>query len=401
MQLLFLGKLRRVLTICILTQVSLSAAIPAADVNRGFDHFYNLEFDQAIDIFRSLTRRFPAEPAACNHLAQAILYREMLRAGALETELVSGGNAFLRRPEMNPSPADEAEFFQSIRRSIELSRQLSQANPANLDATYTLGIAYGIRANYNFVVRKAWLDALRDATTARKLHNSITDRNPSYIDARLTQGVHDYIIGSLPWTYRLLSFLTGFHADKEQGIRTVEMVYRQSPRLRDDAAILLATVYRRERRPADAVPLLEDLIARYPRNYLLRFELAQMYSDLGNKQQALQAIDAVQRLKQLGSPGFALLPLEKILYYRATVQFWYNDLDDALQNFSRVTAHAHLLDPNTGVTAWMRLGQTYDLKGDRRRAIDAYRQTIAYAPGSYRAKEAESYLRQPYQRKRN
>ena len=72
----------------------------------------------------------------------------------------------------------------------------------------------------------------------------------------------------------------------------------------------------------------------------------------------------------------------------------------SLRNFLRVTAKADDLDLNTGVTAWLRLGQTYDLKGQRQQALEAYRQAIAYAPGSYRAKEAENYVRARYQRKR-
>lgn len=383
-----------------ISHLSLLAAPPDKDVERGFDHFYNLEFDEAIRIFRNLTRQNPAASYLFNHLAESILYREMLRAGALETELVTGGNAFLRRPKMNPSPADQADFDNAINQSMTLARKTLAAKPADRDATYTLGVAHGLRANYNFIVRRAWIDSLRDATTARKLHNTLTDADPTFVDARLTQGIHDYIVGSLPWTYKVLGFLIGFRGDREQGIKTVELVYRQGERNRTEAAILLATVYRRERRSADAVPLLEKLLTQFPRNYLLWFELAQMYSDLGNKAKALAAVDAVDKLHKERFRGYELLPEEKIVYYRSTIQFWYNDLDAALKGFLAVTAKANDLDLNTGVTAWLRLGQTYDLKGQRQPAIAAYRKAIAYAPGSYRAKEAENYLRAPYQHKR-
>lgn len=373
------------------------AVDPAAA--RGFDHFYNLEFDQAVATFRELSRKNPSAPNLRNHLAQSILYREMLRAGALETELVTGGNAFLRRDRMNPGPQERREFDGSIAESMRLCQERIAKNRRDKEALYHLGVAYGLRANYHFLVRKAWMDALRDATQARKLHNQVTEIDPRMIDARLTQGVHDYIVGSLPWTYKVLGFLAGFRGDREQGIRTIEMVYKKGDINRVDAGLLLATVYRRERRPSDAVPLLEALIREFPRNYLFRLELAQMYSDLGKKESALAAIAEVERLKRSGSPGYSGFPIEKVLYFRGTVQFWYNDLDSALGNFLQVTAKAKDLDPNTGVTAWMRLGQTYDLKGQRARAMDAYRQAITYAPGSYRAKESEGYLSKPYRRR--
>lgn len=43
-----------------------------------------------------------------------------------------------------------------------------------------------------------------------------------------------------------------------------------------DAQVILAAIYRREREPDQAIPLLNNLIAKFPRNYLLRFEMAQM-----------------------------------------------------------------------------------------------------------------------------
>lgn len=367
---------------------------------RGFDHFYNLEFDEAVEVFRKLIGQRPDEAHFRNHLAQAILYRELLKAGALETELVTGGNAFLRRARMNPSKQDEAEFDKAIGEAMRLSEAALARQANDIGALYTLGVAHGLRGNYNFLVRKAWFDALRDATQSRKLHNRVTDQDPSLIDARMTQGVHDYIVGSLPWTYRALGFLVGFRGDRNGGIRTVESVWRDGKLNHADAGVLLATVYRRERRPADAVRVLESLVKEYPRNYLFWFELGQMHSDLGDRDKALAAIGQVERLKQgVNTRALSALPIEKVLYFRATVQFWYREFDQAAANFGRVTAKADEMDPNTGVTAWMRLGQTYDALGRRADAEAAYKRAIAYAPGSDRAREAAGYLRSPYRRK--
>lgn len=378
----------------------LALAAHPADVDRGFDHFYNLEFDEALAVFRALAKANPESPDYRNHIAQTVLYRHMLKTGALETELVTGGNAFLRRDKMNPSPEEQKQFDDAIDAAMNLTAVQLAKNPNDKEALYAQGIAYGLRSNYNFLVRRAWIDSLRDASQCRKLHFRVTEVDPNYVDARLTQGIYDYVVGSLPWTYRMLGFVAGFRGDKARGIRTVEDVYRNGNRTRSDAGVLLATVYRREHQQAKAVPLLEELNRKYPRNYLLLLELAQMHSDLGNKAKALAAIDEVDRRKRAGTPGYAQLLPEKILYFRATVQFWYGDLDDALANFLKVTAKAPQLDPNTGVTAWMRLGQTYDLRGSRERALEAYRNAIAYAPGSYRADESRRYLREPYTRKK-
>lgn len=379
-----------------------AAALHAAPVDsealRGFEHFYNLEFDEALSVFVKYRQANANLPSAHNHVAQTILYRAMLHAGALETELVTGGNAFLRRRKMEPSAQDSRDFDQAIGTALRLSQERLARNPSDKEALYDQGVAYGLRANYSFLVRKAWTDALRDATNSRKAHNQATTVDSGFTDARMTQGVHEYIVGSLPWHYRMLGFVAGFRGNREQGIKTIQQVYAKGENNRWDAAILLATVYRRERRASEAVPLLDELIRRFPRNYLFRLELAQMHADLGNKEKALAAVAAVEKLKLAGSPGYKTLPMEKVVYFRSTIQFWYMELDAALAGFQQVTRVANDLDPNTGSTAWMRLGQTYDLKGDRAKALEAYRKCIAYAPGSYRAKESEQYLRSPFKR---
>src|SRR6185437_11907620 len=70
----------------------------------GWQHFYNNEYDQALAAFEQEAREHPEDPAAYNHIAQAVLYREMFRSGALESQLVTGNNPFLRRAKMGVSP---------------------------------------------------------------------------------------------------------------------------------------------------------------------------------------------------------------------------------------------------------------------------------------------------------
>ena len=80
----------------------------------------------------------------------------------------------------------------------------------------------------------------------------------------------------------MLGFLIGIRGDKEKGIRTVQEVAKNGKLNRVDAEIFLCALYRRENQSKLAVPLVQDLIRRYPRNYLLRMELAQMYSQAGD-----------------------------------------------------------------------------------------------------------------------
>lgn len=375
--------------------------LPAAEnanTIAAYEHFYNLEYDQAIAGFEAESKAHPEAPEPHNAIAHSLLYREMFRNGALESELVSGNNSFLRRSKVTTSPEVEARFQSEISRAISLAQARVDKNPNDTDALYALGVSNGLKSNYDFLVRKSWRDALSEATAARKFHNRVTELDPTNYDARLLQGVHDYIVGSLPWFYKSLGFLAGFHGDREQGLRTLEEVANKGRFNKVDAQVILCALYRRESKPKKAIPLLDEVSKRYPHNYLFQLELAQMYSAVGDKAAAFNVLDRAEENKTEKAPGYAALSLEKIEFERATIQFWYRDLDASLDNFKKVTTHPADLDLNTGVLAFMRKGQIYDLQHHHDLAIAQYKAAIDFAPEAEAAKESRRYISNPYKR---
>ncbi len=367
----------------------------------GNEAFYNLDYDQAIAAYEKAVAASPENPAFHNLVAQSLLYREMFRDGALESELVSGNNSFLRRPKMEP-PADvEKRFFAEIDRSMQISQARIAKNPRDTVALHTLSVAFALRANYGFLVRKSWRASLYDSSQARKYDNQVTDIDPGDYDARLLQGGYDYIVGNLSWSLRALGFIAGYHGDKQRGLRTIEEVAAKGNENRVDAQIVLCALYRREGQASRAIPLVSTLIVRYPRNYLLRFELAQMYGSTGDRKRAIGTLNEIARLKQENAPGYERVPWEKIYYETGNLQFWFDDLDGALANLKKVTGTPEQLkelDLNTGVLALMRQGQIYDLEKRHNLAIQAYREAVKFAPEAEAARESQHYINSPYSR---
>ncbi|HEX4279038.1 MAG TPA: tetratricopeptide repeat protein, partial [Bryobacteraceae bacterium] len=188
---------------------------------------------------------------------------------------------------------------------------------------------------------------------------------------------------------------------KQRGLHTIEEVAAKGKENRVDAEIVLCALYRREGQPSRAIPLVTQLIQRYPRNYLLRFELAQMYGTTGNRPLALGTLAEIARLKQQRAPGYERIPWEKIYYETGNLQFWFDDLDQALANLKKVTgseAQLRELDLNTGVLALMRQGQIYDLQNRHSQAVQAYQEAVRFAPQADAAKESQHYINSPYTR---
>lgn len=372
----------------------------APEVVKGFEHFYNLEYAEAKAVFEQARELYPGDPQVDNHVAQAVLYRAMLKAGALESELVSGGNAFLRRENMKPTAEEQQTFDRAIAAAMEKAKARVDAWPGDAAAQYSLAVTYGLRANYNFLVRKAWREALSDFTDARKRAELALKADKDYIDAELVLGLNQYVVGSLPWTYKLLGFLAGFRGDKAAGIAMVEHVATKGLNNKQDAQILLAAIYRRERSARKAVPLLEGLIRAYPKNYLFRMELAQMFGDLGERAKAIEVIDQVAGLNEKRELGYERVQREKVAYFKGNLLFWFDDYERAATELRRAVEAREQLDLNTGLMACLRLGQTLDQMGKREEAAAAFRKGVELGKDTELGKECKKYLKTAYSRSR-
>ena len=238
----------------------------------AFDHFYNLEYDDALRMFTREAAQNPSSADAYNHIAQTVLYKAMYHAGLLSSEF-DGGTGFIHAPKLQLSEEQAARFHDALNHAMSLEEDRLAANPNDTRALYSEGVSYGLRANYAFVVTKGWIDALRDASAARKAHRRVTEIDPEFIDAKLTQGVNDYVVGSLPLRWKMFGFLGGFHGDKERGIRTLNEVSERGVMNRVDALVLLAVVYVREHKPEKAIPLLKELTETFPKNTIFKVEL--------------------------------------------------------------------------------------------------------------------------------
>ncbi len=385
-----------------LTVISLYAApvkIQDPLASPGWQHFYNNEYDQAISAFESDVRREPNNPDAYNHLAQATLYSELFRNGALESQMAAANNPFLHAPKINFSPAVGERFKDVTEKAITLADERLTRDEQDSGALYSLSVTHGLRANYYFLVEKAWAESLRNATASRRYSNRVLEVEPRLTDALLIQGLHDYVIGSLPFYVRMMGFVAGFRGDRSRGLQELNAVAANGTLNKYDAQILLSVIYRREHKPAQSISLLKQLSLNFPRNYLLPLEQAQMYSDLGDEASALALLNRVEQLRTTGAAGYQSLALEKVKYLRGTVLFRYGDLRPALNDLQEVTRKCSDLDLNTAVQAWLKLGEIYDLQGNHASAVQAYQKTMQTAPESAAANEAKNYISSPYRRK--
>ena len=274
----------------------------------GHDHFFNLEYELAISAYRRLIEESPDDYRAYNHLSTAILYQELLRLGMLETSAFKHDNEFLEWQKPQPDPNVGEEFERILLEGRTRAQSVLKKSPDDILARYALATNFGLDGNYQFMIEKSYFGALRNGVRANKHSRRILKQRPDFVDAYLVAGVHEYVVGSLPWAVRAVIVLGGIRGNKKKGEALVARVTREGNLARNESRALLALLLRRERRPLEAAVLLRGMITDFPRNYVLHLELASMYLDAQQPQRALEVFRDALAKAEANEDRFGRMP---------------------------------------------------------------------------------------------
>jgi hypothetical protein len=355
-------------------------------------HYYNLDYDAAILDFETILARHPSDPFAVNHLLSAIQVRELYRMGAMNTGDYSN-DSFIGQAHR---PADPAQK-QRIKRLVEQAEKLEDAelarNPNDTDALYARGVTRGQFALYTALLERAWLSSLRNAVGARRDHERVLELDPKYTDAKLIVGAHYYVMGSLSFTVRMAVSLAGLSGDKDKGIQYLYDAYRADGETSADAGIVLMVFLRREHRYADALQLARAIGPRFPRNYLLPLEEANLLRASEKNDEAEQQYRRVWQNGREGRYGN--------LHYEIAAL----GLGDLLRNEKKYQAAAAAYelvsevsgaDPELLQKANLGAGEMYDQLQKRDLATKKYEAVVATNSANSEADRARKRLKEAY-----
>ena len=238
---------------------------------RGLQFGYDLDHEEALVTFKNAIAADPSDPAAHN-LAAGIAWIDLLfRQGAITVDDYLG-QARANIPRAAPSADLDAAFHNALRQALTLSEERLRQHPADADAHYQVGAAYGFLASYTATVEGRLLGSLGAARRAYHEHERTLELDPRRKDASLIVGMYRYAVSGLPAPLRLLAHLVGFGSDRQRGLRMVEDAARFPSDVQPNALFTLILIYNREARYDDALRVIGDLQRRFPRNRLLWLE---------------------------------------------------------------------------------------------------------------------------------
>jgi len=363
-------------------------------VREAYQHFYNLDFPGAVERFQQVRKQHPGDPQATALLLNAAVFQELYEKDLLDTTFYANDGFLSGRHATEEDPAARQRIFSLADQAVSEADARLSKNPNDVDALYARGWARSLKSAYIAMVERGFSGAFRLATKARDDEQRVLSLDPNYTDAKLVVGVYQYVVGALPWPFKLLIGFVGISGSKSQGMALLRDDAEHGITTRLEARTVIALFLRREGKYKQAIQVVRGLEAEYPHDYLFALEEANLRKDDG---EGIRAVDAYRKvLADAARPGyFADARLELADY----------GLGEALrgQRHDKEAAEAYEHAGWTrGAGAELRVrtmlaaAQCRDLAGQRKLALRDYQEAIDAGPNSSRADTARKYLRSPY-----
>jgi tetratricopeptide (TPR) repeat protein len=366
---------------------------PVDPLNQAaFDHYYNLDHDAAIQDFERILARHPNDPFAVNHLLSAVQVRELYRMGAMNTGDYSNDN-FIGIAHRTVDPPQKERIKQLVEQAEKLENAELARNPDNVDMLYARGVTRGQFALYTALIERAWFSALRNAVGARHDHERVLELDPQYTDAKLVVGAHNYVMGNLSLAVKMAVALVGLSGDKEKGLQYLSDAYRANGETSVDAGIVLMVFLRREHRYGEALQIAGAVGPRFPRNYLLPLEQANLLRVSGKNAEAEEQYRRVWENGREGKYGnlhyeIAAIGLGDLLRSERK----YQAAATAYEQVSEVAG----ADPELLQKANLGAGEMYDQLQQRDLAVKRYEAVVATNSGNAEADKARRRIKDAY-----
>ena len=302
-------------------------------------------------------------------------------------------DSFIGEAHRPADPKVKEQISQLVNRAENLEEDRLKANPSDVDILYDRGVTRAQFAVYTGLMERAWFSALRNAVGARHDHERVLELSPSYLDAKLVVGTHNYVMGSLPWSVKVAVALAGLSGSKEKGLQYLREVAAGSSENSVDARIILSLFLRREHNYEEARGIMHDLAARYPRNYLFPLEEANLLRASGRE---TESAAAYRKVWQNGREGkYGNLHYEMAAWGLGELLRNQKDYANAASAYELVNQTSNP-DPEIQQKANLAAGEMYDLLQKRDLAMKKYEIVLAENGSTAPAEQARKHIREAY-----
>lgn len=173
-------------------------------------------------------------------------------------------------------PANIHQVGAALQQARRLAEVDLQADPRDQNALLALCIVEGIERDALVLLYRRWMASLKHAQGASLQARRLLEVNAKAYDAYYVIGLSEYVVAQIPAIIRPFAKIPGVVGQKSRALQFLEAAARGGWYLQDFARQMLVSIYLEERRPQDALRVLEGLAKDFVGNAGYRAELERL-----------------------------------------------------------------------------------------------------------------------------
>jgi tetratricopeptide (TPR) repeat protein len=357
-----------------------SAADPNIRVNEdviaGINLLYDLEFDTAEERFLRVVAARPDHPIG--HFYLAMVSWSKLSSGFWSPDVVE-------------------DYVNRIDRTIAVARaSIQKGNPDSFTYFY-LGGALGFKGRFE-LMQYHWFSAASLAWEAIQALNTCVKIDPGNKDVLLGLGMYDYYTARLSGPLRFLTYLLLYKGDRDEGLRKLHIAAKEAVYSGAEAKSMLAHIYMyMEEEYLNALPMVQDLASTFENNFRYKYFEGVIYSRLHMKAKFDETVGFMRRRsREETQPAKAAGWARQALYLEASDLLFCQKYPLARLKLDAILSQPDPVnDPSMIAWPLVKKGMSYDLEGDRQKALEYYKKVYAMENGAGAQFLALKYIDSP------
>ncbi|RFP66323.1 tetratricopeptide repeat protein [Hymenobacter lapidiphilus] len=342
-------------------------------------NLYNFKYDKAERQFRSLRRRYPQHPMPYFLLGLSTWWKIM--------------------PSNITSKQYDKVFLAYMDTAITRGEVLYKKDNKNYEASFFLSAAYGFSARLN-AERSNWRKATVESKRALSYLEKSREANGLSPEFLFGQALINYYAPWISDNYPLLRPVMLFfpRGNKQLGLQQLRNVSVNGFYTGPEAKVFLMKILQnQENKPAEALPIAQQMATTYPDNgYFQRFYALMSYQVGDLRECERVSRDILEKINR-GMPGYEGISGRYATFFLGSLmQNQYKDLDKARDYYQRCVVFSE----STGDTqqgfylyALLNLARIADKQPDPEAATRYYQEVLKKAERKSEAhNEAKAYL---------
>ena len=363
-------------------------------VREAFAHFYNLDFTGAVQRFERIRAEHPGDPQATAYLLETLLFQELYRQDLLDTTFYANDGFLTGKHATSSDPAARARILGLATEAVREADAILSKNPNDVHALFARGWVRALQTAYLAMVDRDFRGGFKLATKAKDDEERVLQIDPNYVDAKLVVGVYQYVVGALPWPFKILIGFAGITGSKSTGLAMLHEAAAHGVNTSVEARTVIALFLRRESKYQEAIQVIRTLKSEYPRDFLFHLEEANLRKDAGEGMAAVVAYREL--LASAARPGYFTESQLELAYFglgeALRGQRHYAEAAEAYEK----AAWTQKVGPELKIRSLLAAGECHDVSGQRSLAVKSYQGAIDAGPNTSRADVARKRLRTPY-----